>query len=562
MENIRFTLYALLLAVVFLIWQAWQEDAAKLAPEASHAPVATQQTANNADIPALDAPTLNPPAPGEVHQAIPVLASAERISVETDLFSGEIDALGGDLRRIALLKYPLSTDLPNSPVQLLSDRDGQFYVAQNGLMAASGPAPDHRALYHADAERYTLRDAEKSLDVPLHWTDPSGLTVTKRYHFERGSYVVGIDFRVENRGEKPWHGNLYSQLQQLPPPPPQRSPLSFMAPRTFTSVATYYDGHRYQKLAFDKLATTPIDLTQSGGWIAFSDHYFLGALLGDASAQSHYYSKNLPTGQVILGLTGDKVELAPGETRELRTRMFLGPKEQNLLADVAPGLELTVDYGLLTIIAKPLFFVLSWTHRVLFGNWGLAIIALTVLIKLGFFKLSEAQYRSMAKMREFAPRIQALRDRYGEDKQKLNEAMMELYRKEKFNPLGGCLPIFVQMPVFIALYWVLLESVELRQAPFFLWINDLSAKDPYYVLPVLFGISMLIQQRLSTAQGTMDPMQQRVMMMMPVVMTVFFALFPSGLVLYWVVSNSLGILQQWYITRKVESEKLRHAPAT
>ena len=218
-----------------------------------------------------------------------------------------------------------------------------------------------------------------------------------------------------------------------------------------------------------------------------------------------------------------------------------------------------MDYGFLTIIAKPLFWVMSWLHAVLFGNWGLAIIALTVLIKLAFYKLSESQYRSMAKMREFAPRIQALRDRYGEDKQKLNEAMMELYRKEKFNPLGGCLPIFVQMPVFIALYWVLLESVELRQAPFFLWIDDLSAKDPYYVLPVLFGISMLIQQKLSTAQGTMDPMQQRVMMMMPVLMTVFFALFPAGLVLYWVVSNTLGILQQWYITRKVEGEKARTA---
>ena len=380
----------------------------------------------------------------------------------------------------------------------------------------------------------------------------------KRYIFERGSYVVRVDFRVDNRSETPWRGNLYSQLQQLPPPAPKRN---ILMPTTFTGAA-YYDGRRYQKTPFAKLTETPIDLTQSGGWVAFSDHYFLGALLGDASARSHYYSKLLPAGQVILGLTGETVELAPGETRELETRLFLGPKEQNVLADVAPGLELTVDYGFLTIIAKPLFWVLSWLHSALFGNWGLAIIALTVLIKLAFFKLSEAQYRSMAKMREFAPRIQALRERYGEDKQKLNEAMMDLYRKEKFNPLGGCLPIFVQMPVFIALYWVLLESVELRQAPFFLWINDLSAKDPYYVLPVLFGISMLIQQKLSTAQGTMDPMQQRVMMMMPVVMTVFFALFPAGLVLYWVVSNTLGILQQWYITRKVESEKVRHAPVT
>ena len=556
MQNIRFTLYALLLAVVFLLWQAWQEDTAKLAPKIAAVQTAAEQTAQ-VQSPALDAPALNPPTPGEVHQTTPVLASAERISIETDLFKGEIDAMGGDLRRLALLKYPLSNDQPHTPIQLLSDRDGQFYIAQSGFVAVNAPAPDHHTRYHADAESYVLQDQEKTLDVPLRWTDPSGLTVTKRYHFERGSYVVSVDFLIENHGDRPWQGSLYSQLQQLPPPAPKRS---FMAPRIFTGAA-YYDGHRYQKLAFDKLSTTPIDLMQAGGWVAFSDHYFLGALLGDARSQSHYYSKNLPTGQFILGLTGEKADLAPGETREFKTRMFLGPKEQNLLADVAPGLELAVDYGLLTIIAKPLFWVLSWTHRVLLGNWGLAIIALTVMIKLAFFKLSEAQYRSMAKMREFAPRIQALRDRYGEDKQKLNEAMMELYRKEKFNPLGGCLPILVQMPVFIALYWVLLESVELRQAPFFFWINDLSAKDPYYVLPVLFGISMLVQQKLSTAQGTMDPMQQRAMMMMPVIMTVFFALFPSGLVLYWVVSNSLGILQQWYITRKVESEKVRHAPA-
>lgn len=556
MENIRFTLYAVLAAVMFLIWQAWQEDAAKLVPSVAQTAAVTEPTLGS-DLPALDAPALNPPPPGEIRQPTPMLASRERIVVETDLFTGEIDALGGDLRQIALRKYALSSDQPNTPVQLLSDRDGQFYIAQNGLVAESGPAPDHRATYRAAAERFILKDGENRLEVPLSWTDASGLSVTKRYTFERGSYVVRVDFRVDNRSETPWRGNLYSQLQQLPPPAPKRN---FLMPTTFTGAA-YYDGRRYQKIPFAKLAETPIELTQPGGWVAFSDHYFLGALLGDASAKSHYYSKLLPAGQVILGLTEEMVELAPGETRELETRLFLGPKEQNVLADVAPGLELAVDYGFLTIIAKPLFWVLSWLHAALFGNWGLAIIALTVLIKLGFFKLSEAQYRSMAKMREFAPRIQALRDRYGEDKQKLNEAMMELYRKEKFNPLGGCLPILVQMPVFIALYWVLLESVELRQAPFFLWINDLSAKDPYYVLPVLFGISMLIQQKLSTAQGTMDPMQQRVMMMMPVVMTVFFALFPAGLVLYWVISNTLGILQQWYITRKVEGEKARHASA-
>jgi YidC/Oxa1 family membrane protein insertase len=555
MENIRFTLYAVLAAVMFLIWQAWQEDTAKLEPAVAQTTTVTEPAVGS-DLPSLDAPALTPPPPGEIRQPTPVIASSERIIVETDLFSGEIDTLGGDLRRLALRKYAISTDLPNSPVQLLSDRDGQFYIAQNGLVAANNPAPDHRTTYRAAAEHFTLNNGEKTLEVPLSWTDASGLSVTKRYTFERGSYVVRVDFRVDNRSETPWRGNLYSQLQQLPPPAPKRN---ILMPTTFTGAA-YYDGRRYQKIPFAKLAETPIDLTQAGGWVAFSDHYFLGALLGDATAKSHYYSKLLPAGQVILGLTGETVELAPGESRELETRLFLGPKEQDVLADVAPGLELAVDYGFLTIIAKPLFWVLSWLHAALFSNWGLAIIALTVLIKLGFYKLSEAQYRSMAKMREFAPRIQALRDRYGEDKQKLNEAMMDLYRKEKFNPLGGCLPIFVQMPVFIALYWVLLESVELRQAPFFLWIDDLSAKDPYYVLPVLFGISMLIQQKLSTAQGTMDPMQQRVMMMMPVVMTVFFALFPAGLVLYWVVSNTLGILQQWYITRKVESEKVRHTP--
>ena len=558
MENIRFTLYAVLAAVVFLIWQSWTEDAAKLAAPPGAPPAMTAEAPKPAvDLPALDAPTLAPPAPGASAQPTPVMASAERIAFQTDLLRGKIDAAGGDLRQLELLEYPLSADDPATPVRLLADGDGQFFIAQNGLLSADGPAPDHRAVYRSDRDQYRLESGAQTLEVPLGWSDPSGLTVTKRYIFERGSYVVRVVFAVENRGETAWRGSLYSQLQQLPPPQPKRS---FLMPHTFAGVG-FYDGQRYQKRAFDKLAAEPVDLRQQGAWAGFVDHYFLGALLGKDGVENRYYSKLLPGGQSIIGLTEPVVELAPGESRTLETQLFLGPKEQDLLAGVAPGLERTVDYGFLTIIAKPLFWVMTWLHAALFENWGLAIIALTVLIKLGFFKLSESQYRSMAKMREFAPRIQALRDRYGEDKQKLNEAMMELYRKEKFNPLGGCLPIFVQMPVLIALYWVLLESVELRQAPFFFWINDLSAKDPYYVLPVLFGISMLIQQKLSTAQGTMDPMQERVMMMMPVLMTVFFALFPSGLVLYWVVSNSLGILQQWYITRKVEREKTRHAPA-
>ena len=558
MENIRFTLYAVLAAIVFLIWQAWIEDSAIQTADIPSPPTVTApaEPAEH-DVPALDAPTLNPPPPGESQQPTPVMASAERIVFETDLYRGEIDALGGDLRQLALLEYPVSPDNPGMSVQLLGDRDGQFYIAQSGLISQNSPAPDHRTRYQTAADRYVLQDGQDSLEIPLTWTDASGVTVTKRYRFERGSYVVQVAFEMENRGDTAWSGSLYSQLQRIPPPKPKRN---FLMPRTFSGTG-FYDGERYNKRTFDKLTAEPIDLRPTGGWSAFVDHYFLGALLGDAASQNHYYSKLLPGGQIILGLTEPTVELAPGAVQTLNTELFLGPKEQDILADVAPGLELTVDYGFLTIIAKPLFWVMSWLHAVLFGNWGLAIIALTVLIKLAFYKLSESQYRSMAKMREFAPRIQALRDRYGEDKQKLNEAMMELYRKEKFNPLGGCLPIFVQMPVFIALYWVLLESVELRQAPFFLWIDDLSAKDPYYVLPVLFGISMLIQQKLSTAQGTMDPMQQRVMMMMPVLMTVFFALFPAGLVLYWVVSNTLGILQQWYITRKVEGEKARTAPA-
>ena len=558
MENIRFTLYAVLAAVVFLIWQAWTEDVAKLTPPPdAPAQVTAEAPKPDIDVPALDAPTLAPPAPGATQQPIPVMASADRIAFQTDLLRGQIDAMGGDLRQLELLKYPLSTDDPATPVRLLGDGDGQFFIAQNGLLSSDRPAPDHRAVYQTERDQYNLESGATTLEVPLTWSDPSGLTVTKRYVFERGSYVVRVAFDVENRGESLWRGSLYSQLQQLPPPAPKRN---FLMPHTFAGVG-YYDGQRYHKRAFDKLAAEPVDLRQQGAWAGFVDHYFLGALLGEGDVENRYYSKLLPGGQTIVGLTEPLVELAPGESRTLETQLFLGPKEQDILADVAPGLERTVDYGFLTIIAKPLFWVMSWLHAALFENWGLAIIALTVLIKLGFYKLSEAQYRSMAKMREFAPRIQALRDRYGEDKQKLNEAMMELYRKEKFNPLGGCLPIFVQMPVFIALYWVLLESVELRQAPFFFWINDLSAKDPYYVLPVLFGVSMLIQQKLSTAQGTMDPMQERVMMMMPVLMTIFFALFPSGLVLYWVVSNSLGILQQWYITRKVEREKTRHAPA-
>lgn len=541
MDNQRLILITALLFVSFLLWQAWQRDYGPQAPVSAETPVSTEtapDVAVTGDVPS---------APQAESPVVPVEAAVKpqraRIKVVTDLLQVEIDSLGGAITEADLLVYPVSTDKPDEPFRVLNESADKFFIAQSGLLSRDGPAPDHHQLYQAQATEYYLAPGQEKLEVPLTWTSPEGVSVTKIFTFHRDSYVVDVTHVINNNTGTDWQGQQYRQFQRV------RVGRESRFIYTYTGGVIYSPEKKYEKLSFDEMAKNNLSRDFSGGWAAMIQHYFLAAWLPNPEVPEHYYSKALPGERFVLGMVSQPVKVASGEIKEVSSRFFVGPKLHSRLKNVAKGLELTVDYGYLTFIAEPLFLGLKWIHKVL-GNWGWSIIVLTVLIKLLFYKLSETSYRSMANMRRMAPRMQALKERYGDDRQRMSQAMMELYKKEKINPLGGCLPIVIQIPVFIALYWVLLESVEMRQAPFILWIKDLSTKDPYYVLPVLMGLSMFIQQRLNPQM--MDPIQQRVMMLLPFVFTVFFAFFPAGLVLYWTVNNSLSITQQWVITRRIE----------
>jgi len=546
MDNQRLILFIALSFVALLLWQAWMKDYGP-APQSQTAPVATDRQAGTTTAPGEDLPQAGAePATGErmVPEEI-ALQSGQRVRVETDTLSVVIDTLGGDLRHAGLLDYHMSTE-PGSPTfQLLNDTMPDLFVVQSGLRTPDGAEPTHHAEYRAEQSHYRLGDDADTLQVPLHWSSPEGVEVTKLYTFHRGSYVVDLDYQVKNNSAADWHGREYRQLQ--------RSPLTASGQskfiHTYTGAVLYSPEDKYQKISFSDMEKSPLDRKVTDGWAAMIQHYFVAALIPDRGKEERYYTKTLTGPRYVIGLISPQDTVPAGASAEFHTRIYVGPKLQDHLAEVAPGLELTVDYGRLTVLAQPIFWLLKTIHKAV-GNWGWSIVLLTMLIKLAFYKLSETSYRSMANMRRLAPRLQSLKERYGDDRQRLNQAMMELYKKEKINPLGGCLPIVVQIPVFIALYWVLLESVEMRQAPFMLWINNLSAPDPFYVLPLLMGATMLIQQKLNPAP--MDPIQAKVMMALPIVFTVFFAFFPSGLVLYWVVNNTLSIAQQYVITRRIE----------
>ncbi len=546
MDNQRMLLFVALSFVVLLLWQAWMEDYGTQ-PQ-TEAPAATTQTTTPADTGA-DLPAAAPaqPAPGAV--AVPeeiMLQSAEQVVVETDVLRVVIDTRGGDLRQADLLAYPVGTQAGAEPFRLLNDSLPNLFVLQSGLRTPDGEEPTHHVTYTAAQASYRLADGADSVQVPLTWRSADGVEVTKLYTFHRGSYEVDLEHRVTNNSGTDWHGRQYRQLQRTQVAETGQSTFIY----TYMGGVLYSPEEKYEKIGFDDMLDGDLDRSVTDGWAAMIQHYFLGAIIPEAGETNRYYTKTLSGARYVIGLISPQQKVPAGATASFANRLFLGPKLQDAMAEVAPGLQLTVDYGVLTILARPLFIGLDWIYGIV-GNWGWAIIILTILIKLAFYKLSETSYRSMANMRKLAPRLQSLKERYGDDRQKLNQAMMDLYKKEKINPLGGCLPILVQIPVFIALYWVLLESVEMRQAPFMLWLNDLSSPDPFYVLPLLMGATMLIQQKLNPAP--LDPIQAKVMMALPVVFTVFFAFFPSGLVLYWVVNNALSIAQQWVITKRVEA---------
>jgi YidC/Oxa1 family membrane protein insertase len=548
MDNVRLFLFLALAFLGMLIYQAWQEDYGVASRQAEMpaedfaarelAAVDTPDAPRHADIDAAA-----PSVPGVAAESEPSAAALVRVT--TDTLDLVIDTRGATLVDARLVQYPVAVDKPDVKYRLLSQRPSDYFIVQSGLLGADkANTPTHEAVFTSASDHYVMADDADSLSVDLVWTGESGVRVTKRYTFNRGAHSVVLEHIVENGSDSPWVGREYRQLQRG-----ERSDDGNMFMYTYTGGAIFTQEDKYQKYDFDDLGNGELDRDAVDGWVAMIQHYFLSAIVPARGEPQHFYGKRLANGRAVIGTYTPAKTLAPGATDRFQGKLFIGPKLQAELEALAEGLDLTVDYGWLVFIAKPMYWVLEQIQGIV-HNWGWTIIIFTILIKLAFFKLSETSYKSMANMRKLTPRIQALKDRYGDDKQRMQQAMMEMYKTEKINPLGGCLPMLVQIPFFIALYWVLLESVELRQAPWILWIDDLSIKDPFFVLPLIMGVSMFVQQKLNPPPP--DPMQAKILMFLPVVFTVMFAFFPAGLVLYWVVNNLLSIAQQYVITKRIE----------
>ena len=552
MDNSRLFLFAALVFVGMLLWQQWQADYGPR-PQTEQAAQPAGETMADAEIPiSVDLPdqadevSAAPASDAAATPAASQMPQGQILLVETDVVQAQIDTRGGVLRSLKLKKYPTSLEQPDDWLELIHSDPQSSHVLQSGLRNKQNLAPTHHSLFRADQTEFRLAEGADDLIVPLYWSQ-DGIEVVKRYRFRRGDYLIDVSHEIKNQSGQDWQGSQYRQIQRTRPL--EESRLLY----TYTGSVYYNEETKYEKVDFGDMEDEQLKLNSIGGWIAMIQHYFLSAWIPDQDSQNLVYSiantrRNPAT--YTIGMRSQNQLIADGASGEFTSELFIGPKLVNRLEEISPGLELTVDYGVLTFLSKPLYWLLAW-YQSYVGNWGLAIILLTLTIKAAFYKLSETSYRSMAKMRKVAPRLKTLKERYGSDRQKMNQEMMKLYKEEKINPMSGCLPILIQIPVFIALYWALLESVDLRQAPFILWIQDLSVRDPYFVLPILMGISMVIQQRLNPAPP--DPIQARIMQALPFVFTFFFAFFPAGLVLYWVVNNVLSIIQQWVITKRIEA---------
>jgi YidC/Oxa1 family membrane protein insertase len=536
MDTKRLILFVIFSFSILMLWDAWQREHTP-PPETVTAEAATDNSVPHAEkLPGAKAAADMPKESGFR------LQTADRIQVETDVYKAVIDTTGGDLRRLELLKHRADNSTTENFV-LLDDRAAPMvYVAQSGLIGQG--LPNHKTVFTAEASNYQLAADSDTLEVRLTAASADGVKVDKIYTFYRDSYVINLGYEIHNESASPIDPTVYYQIVH----DTESNQGSHMMP-TFTGGAYFTQADKFKKLSFKDMGKNDLSKTTSDGWVGLLQHYFVSAWIPKEGVTRQFYSKKLADNIYSIGTKSDIGVIAPGASAEVDARYYAGPQNQEVMKQVAPGLEYTVDYGWLTIIASPLFWILSKIESVV-HNWGVAIILLTVMIKLAFYPLSAASYRSMAHMRELAPRLQRLKEQYGDDRQKMQVAMMELYKTEKINPMGGCLPILVQIPVFISLYWVLLGSVEMRHAPFMLWIHDLSAIDPYYVLPILMGATMIIQTRLNPTPT--DPVQAKVMMIMPIVFSVFFFFFPAGLVLYWLVNNVLSIAQQWHINRSTE----------
>lgn len=538
MDLQRSLLFAALCAVVVMLWQAWQHDYPVTSP-------AQPTTINASQQPITEHNPVNDNQGVALQNASLAATTKHLIKVKTDVLNVELDTFNGTVKKVELNAYPASLD-QKAPLTLLNDQPDSLYLASSGLVG--NLIPKEGIIYSAEQLDYQLNSNDQNLQVKLTWSN-QGLRIIKTFNFTRGSYLVTVNYSVQNQTNTQWSGNFYAQLIRQKPINTDHSMFHI---NPFVGAAVSSPEKRYQKLSFDELQKQNLNQTTTQGWMAMQQHYFLSAWVPPADQAYHYTSQQLENGAYLLQMSSPSLTIAPGQTVETSVKLYTGPAEADILKNIAPGLDLTVDYGVLWIISSAIFWLMKQIYLIV-HNWGWAIVIVTLLIKLLFYHLSAKSYRSMAAMRKLQPRMLQLKERYGDDRQKLSQATLELYKTEKVNPLGGCLPILVQIPVFIALYWVLAESVELRQAPFILWIRDLAIPDPYYILPIIMGLTMFIQQKMSPPPP--DPVQAKVMMFLPVVFTVFFLNFPAGLVLYWLVNNTLSILQQWYITYKYE-----HAP--
>ena len=564
MDFQRLFLVGALVLVLTLLYQKWLMFEAETTDPQRSAQIETARggeavtldtTAKATDVPSAppvvtERANVSAPTPTVANRA-PAANTRQRVEVITDLLRAELDTYGGDLRVLDLITYPEKLGAPDVPFRLLTDSGPDLYWVQNGLLGSQSDLPNHHSEYTATKKRYVLAEGKDRIEVPLH-IEKDGVHYRKVYTFYRDSYYVDVRYEVQNNTNQEWRGYLYAQFVSTETSDDENTSfLGLGRLPSFTGGAIYTPDEKYKKIGFDDMREQPLVQKTTSGWVAMLQHYFVGALLAEKESQYEFYSLVNGTGATTRYSMGYKhlapLSVAAGRRGEMTARMFVGPKENKRLVEADRQLELAVDFGWLTPVSAPLFWLLTQIQRVVV-NWGLSIVLLTALVKLVFFPLSAASYKSMAKMKKLGPRMKTLKERYGDDKQKFQQAMMEMYKKDKINPLGGCLPIVVQIPVFIALYWVLLESVELRQAPLALWIHDLSAPDPYYVLPILMGASMFVQQLLNPAP--VDPMQANIMRILPIVFTLFFLWFPAGLVLYWLVNNLLSIAQQWFVMRK------------
>lgn len=561
MDNQRLLFWAIFGVLAWMTYQAWMQD---YAPPPGSAPseVVAPATQVESGLPSISEAELSVPensqdtTPGEVPSLQPQAPTAPAqkapaISVSTDVLELKISTAGGTLNSATLPKYPITKDQPDVPVQLLDSNPDTLAVIQSGLITPGGKADSsHRSIFSGSKQSYDLGQSDEIV-VPLSWTNDAGVTFTKTYRFTRGSYIIELQQTVSNNSDAAWQGTDYLQIDRRLG---EWERSMFDVDSYSFSGPIVYDGEKAEKLQRDDLLDDgPYTYKTDQGWFGSIQHHFVAAVVPERGVPQNYETAlSGPADQTSLSRArGDVISVAPGQSHSFNATLFVGPKLQSQLEQVDEKLKLTVDYGWLTMLSQPLFWLLSATFGIV-GNWGVAIIVVTILIKLVFYKLTESSGRSMAKMRNLQPRIKAMQERYKDDKQAQSQAMMELYKTEKVNPAAGCLPILIQMPFFLAFYWVLLESVEMRQAPFALWITDLSVRDPFFILPLIMGAAMFFQQKLNPQVG--DPIQVKVMQIMPIMFTAFFAFFPSGLVLYWVTNTLLSIAQQWKINKVVEVE--------